>query len=231
MGCMVKNSSTCKRRKQAKHLLLTCSHFWGSAEPKCSRQLLLKDPRIRFGRPEARVAVCPALREVGIESKILEWMKHQQKLSLASCWLERWWVYIWVVSLKSTSLIQLIAILYRTAFSTGPLRPTIPQDAYDSVGAGMSRVECHLKSLETQPLRQLQHGTSDLHPIWPRRHRSVAPAAVCNVRGQMPVADCKDWKAMIEQRWTFIECVVGVGSVEGQIRDFPIPRALVDVRG
>ena len=58
--------------KQAKHMLLTCSHFWGSAEPKCSLQLLLKDPRIRFGRPEARVAVCPALREVGIESKILE---------------------------------------------------------------------------------------------------------------------------------------------------------------
>ena len=72
MDCMVKNSSTCKGGKQAKHLLLTCSHFWGSAEPKCSRQLLLKDPRIRFGRPEARVAVCSALREVGIESKFLE---------------------------------------------------------------------------------------------------------------------------------------------------------------
>lgn len=118
----------------------------------------------------------------------------------------------------------------RSAVS-GPPRPTIPQDAYDSVGAGMSRLESHLKSLETQPLRQLQHGTSDLHPIWSRRHRPVAPAAVCNVRGQMPLADWKAWKAMIEQRWTtLIECVVGVGSVEGQIRDFPIPRALVDVR-
>lgn len=38
----------------------------------------------------------------------------------------------------------------RSAVS-GPPRPTIPQDAYDSVGAGMSRLESHLKSLETQP--------------------------------------------------------------------------------